>query len=898
MSDNLFDDNDDAWSYSFPPSTESLTLDNKKANTQDNHDASKLDNELNSILQHKEDDGDVFIESDESKNHTIAQNRSKNNQLPSRFTSKKGRLSRTASTSSVGSLEEPKEAKKDHLQTNGNGSHASSLTSLSLQSPFFVKSTPANPHTTKEDANSIISREAAQGSGFSLDSNFNSQSTPVTSSARSNLSNNIITHDANELQNSSGSRGESSDVDKSKSAKLDHEGSTDSASPKIITYRKSKRTISEGNFQNILDQSVKATPKEKFDPKLYVDEKFMDTDYRYATTKRTAEFHQLFRSLDLTDRLLDDFSCALSREILLQGRIYVSEHNVCFSSNLLGWVTSLIIPQEEIIRIEKKTTAGLFPNGISIETANGKHNFASFISRDATFEFMKAIWQGTTGRKMEIIEEKPMEKSGYTLDSNGIVSVENECLDSPSKLESYILSIDGDEEKHGDNEYESDHSGSDDTSDDDDALIKKSNSTKRKKVETVDIKILKFKPDSKYINMGPDFHPPTKVKDYAKENNETELCNEIINAPLGIVFDLLFGSANTAFHKTFLESHNASEISEYDKFHPKQDEPSKLERKISYRRALGYSIGPKSTRCEVEETIENLNFAENVVVVSSTITPDVPLGNSFSVKTRYCLSWGVQNSTILRISYNIKWTGSSWIKSVIEKQTLAGQQEATKDLIIALKKEIDDNTYYAEGPTVPKNVAELSAEDKSKPEIGGETTASGELEHVSESSKLFLTSRFIKGNIVLIVYVFFTILVILLILQMKIINGVNEANEIARSQLIVNSYLVFTVQALANDKSISKAKYRERIRAMENDSSPLWKWVNEKYDTKLNNLEKIEYLTYQLNSLYQKQTNPQDNEFVASVEDNLQDLKKLIQDFNYQELLNAENLRNMLGDLI
>jgi len=229
---------------------------------------------------------------------------------------------------------------------------------------------------------------------------------------------------------------------------------------------------------------------------------------------------------------------------------------------------------------------------------------------------------------------------------------------------------------------------------------------------------------------------------------------------------------------------------------------------------------------------------------------------------------------------------------------LAGQQEATKDLIIALKKEIDDNTYYAEGPTVPRNVAELSVEDKSAPEIGGETTASGELEHARESSKLFLTSRFIKGNIVLIVYVFFTILVILLILQMKIINGVNEANEIARSQLIVNSYLVFTVQALANDKSISKAKYRERIRAMENDSSPLWKWVNEKYGTKLNNLEKIEYLTYQLNSLYQKQTNPQNSEFVASVEDNLQDLKKLVQDFNYQELLNAENLRNMLGDLI
>ncbi|CUM47832.1 unnamed protein product [Debaryomyces tyrocola] len=893
MSDNLFDDNDDAWSYSFPPSTESLTLSKK------DDDNSKLDNELNSGIQRGDKDKDVFIDSDDSRNHTIAQNRSNVHPLLNKLASKKGQLSRTSSTSSVGDSEEPKEDKKDHVQTNGNGSHASSLTSLPLQSSYFVKSTPANPHTTKEDANSIISREGAQGSGFSLDSNFNSQSTPVTSSARSNLSNNVV-HDVGELASSYGSRDENSDIDKSKSAKFDNEGSLDSSSPKIITYRKSKRTISEGNFQNILDQSVKATPKEKYDPKLYVEEKFMDTDYRYATTRRTAEFHQLFRSLDLTDRLLDDFSCALSREILLQGRIYISENNVCFSSNLLGWVTSLIIPQEEIIRIEKKTTAGLFPNGISIETASGKHNFASFISRDATFDFMKTIWQGTTGRKMEIIEEKPMEKPGYSLDSNGIVSVENECLDSPAKLESYILSIDGDEERHGDNEYASDHSDSEDTSDDA-VLLKKTNSNKsnkRKKIDTVDLKVLKFKPDSKYINMGPDFHPPTKVNDYAKENNETELCNEVINAPLGVVFDLLFGSSNTTFHKSFLESHNASEISDYDKFHPNKDDPSKLERKISYRRALGYSIGPKSTRCEVEETIENLNFAENVVLISSTVTPDVPLGNSFSVKTRYCLSWGANNSTILKISYNIKWTGSSWIKSVIEKQTLAGQQEATKDLVEALKKGIDESTYYAEGPSVPKNVAEFVTENKPTSEITEEIIKSNREESEKKTSTLSLSSRFIKNNIVSIFYVVFSFFVILLILQMKIISGVNEANEIARSQLVVNSYLVFTVQALANDKSMSKARYRERIKAMENDNSPLWKWVNDKYDTKLNNLEKIEYLTYQLNSLYQKQIDPENNEFVANIEENLQDLKRLVKDFNYQELLNADNLRNILGDLL
>ena len=84
----------------------------------------------------------------------------------------------------------------------------------------------------------------------------------------------------------------------------------------------------------------------------------------------------------------------------------------------------------------------------------------------------------------------------------------------------------------------------------------------------------------------------------------------------------------------FPETHDGSEISEISDFRPSEEDPAVLERKYIYRRALGYSIGPKSTKCEVTETIEHLNFADYMVVVS-TVTPDVPLGGVFSVKTRY-----------------------------------------------------------------------------------------------------------------------------------------------------------------------------------------------------------------------------------------------------------------------
>lgn len=36
-----------------------------------------------------------------------------------------------------------------------------------------------------------------------------------------------------------------------------------------------------------------------------------------------------------------DYSCALQREILLQGRLYLSENWVCFHSNIFRWETTV-----------------------------------------------------------------------------------------------------------------------------------------------------------------------------------------------------------------------------------------------------------------------------------------------------------------------------------------------------------------------------------------------------------------------------------------------------------------------------------------------------------------------------------------------------------------------------
>ena len=57
--------------------------------------------------------------------------------------------------------------------------------------------------------------------------------------------------------------------------------------------------------------------------------------------------------------------------------MYLSDHYVCFNSNILGWVTNLVIPLQEVIQIEK-IDGSFIPNGIVIRTLHQKYVFATF----------------------------------------------------------------------------------------------------------------------------------------------------------------------------------------------------------------------------------------------------------------------------------------------------------------------------------------------------------------------------------------------------------------------------------------------------------------------------------------------------------------------------------------
>ncbi|KAM8826234.1 protein Aster-A isoform 2-T3 [Synchiropus picturatus] len=109
--------------------------------------------------------------------------------------------------------------------------------------------------------------------------------------------------------------------------------------------------------------------------------------------QRNEDFRKIFKKLPDSERLIVDYSCALQKDILLQGRLYLSENWLCFYSNIFRWETTITILLKDVTSMTKEKTAKLIPNAIQISTDNEKHFFTSFGARDRSFMMIFRLWQ-------------------------------------------------------------------------------------------------------------------------------------------------------------------------------------------------------------------------------------------------------------------------------------------------------------------------------------------------------------------------------------------------------------------------------------------------------------------------------------------------------------------------
>ncbi|RCI04629.1 hypothetical protein CU098_011593 [Rhizopus stolonifer] len=122
---------------------------------------------------------------------------------------------------------------------------------------------------------------------------------------------------------------------------------------------------------------------------------------KYASEKRNQDFHVLFRSIPDQERLIEDYGCALQKEILLQGRVYISQNHICFNANIFGWITN--------------------------------HFFASFLSRDQAYDQMIDLWKASrsTGNNDEDTGDS---------DDSSLPSLEGDYLSNQSDIQDNQIS--------------------------------------------------------------------------------------------------------------------------------------------------------------------------------------------------------------------------------------------------------------------------------------------------------------------------------------------------------------------------------------------------------------------------------------------------------------------------
>uniref|UniRef100_A0A674MN27 GRAM domain containing 1A n=1 Tax=Takifugu rubripes TaxID=31033 RepID=A0A674MN27_TAKRU len=404
--------------------------------------------------------------------------------------------------------------------------------------------------------------------------------------------------------------------------------------------------------------------------------------------QRNEEFRRLFKKLPDTERLIVDYSCALQKDILLQGRIYLSENWLCFYSNIFRWETTITILLKDVTSMTKEKTAKLIPNAIQISTDNEKHFFTSFGARDRSFMMIFRLWQNALldkslspkelwhivhqcyGTELGLTSEDDDYVSPTAEHMNGLLLFPLESYDSEvislqpsSRLSSallfFLLLYQNLEEGYSLSESANQTMPSPppslgnlstlDITNDDDLPTDPSNSS--------------------------DTQEESEVESFCLDLSGRLHINTAVRMSVDKLHDLLF-SVDTHFIQHLFSQRHFTDLSVGEW---QQDSSSgNTTRVLSYTIALNNPLGPK-TASVVETQMLHKSSArgECYVVDSEVITSGIPYQDYFFTVHRYCLTSINKHKSRLRVSSDICYRKQPWslVKALIEKNTWSGIEE-------------------------------------------------------------------------------------------------------------------------------------------------------------------------------------------------------------------------------
>ncbi|GAA6003637.1 hypothetical protein JCM10207_003521 [Rhodosporidiobolus poonsookiae] len=457
-----------------------------------------------------------------------------------------------------------------------------------------------------------------------------------------------------------------------------------------------------------------------------VKDKILESGYDVEPKTTHEKFHHIFPEIPEDEELIEDYRCALVRDILVQGKLYVSETYLSFRANILGWETSLSIPWTEIVSIEKRMTAKILPNAIEVRTLHATHTFSSFLSRDASYSLIVACWRHVHP-----------EASRLQSESRAAAKEERRRLRSTSVSTATTepdTDTDDDVESKSEISFEDEHGE------------KKRHRFRIRSRASAALRSLR---STAAAGDGAGAEGPTeadKVKNAARaqaaaEGGEgvhapttydgPEYKNEALDCVLPTTpfkaFVLFF--KNEGFLRHFLEE--TEHLKEIDigpwralsgSAAEDDDSHALKQREMNYLKPLNAPVGPKQTHCNIHDENEKLDEESYISNLTRTRTPDVPSGDGFSVVTRTTFTWAEGGGCHVRVTTEVEWTKvNRLLKGVIERGAIDGQKQYHRDLESAVRAHIDanPNEYRLAGVSDRPTAATTTTVAEGKPPSAG-----------------------------------------------------------------------------------------------------------------------------------------------------------------------------------
>ncbi|XP_073788585.1 uncharacterized protein isoform X2 [Danio rerio] len=213
--------------------------------------------------------------------------------------------------------------------------------------------------------------------------------------------------------------------------------------PKSIT----RRSSDSKTFQSVAEAQLELLERNN-SQFLRIEEEGLDrcdgSTVPNGFKQHNRSFHRLFPEVPELEDLEHVFTCALQKELIYQGKMFVSRQHICFHSSVLLKETKVIIQMSSVQSIQKKHTAKFVPNALAVVTNDGlKHLFVSLLYREVCFRLLLSFCPQL---QTESISRK---SSGSSAEENQLIHLSEEASSESAEHQPQDMNTSTDENTRG-----------------------------------------------------------------------------------------------------------------------------------------------------------------------------------------------------------------------------------------------------------------------------------------------------------------------------------------------------------------------------------------------------------------------------------------------------------------